>query len=189
MRDLCLFSTIHIDNTPLNVFMLYLTEEGYAMSADRQRMKNGKTIKLTPELDEHLDRVVAAVEENHSLKNMLHYTPTNLLSVEREPKRERSLKVQIIEFLILNHINDFTQQFTPNVEPFHPYDDGETAVDRGHAHLINRDRALIEQAIIDHPDILDALPKDPRELPDKNHMEICFYAGFIRSLKLPKNPR
>ena len=154
---------------------------------DRKRSEDTISLRIPRELDAHLDRIVDTIEDNDDLKRMLHYTPNRLANLSQKPSKGRSLKSQIIEFLIINHINDFTLTFTPNVEPFHPYDDAESAVNLNHAHMLNRDKALIEQAIIDDPDILDMLPKDPRKLPDEKHMEIYYYAYFIRSYKAPNN--
>ena len=153
----------------------------------RKRSEDTISIRIPVELDAHLDRIVDTIKDNDDLKRMLHHTPNRLANLDRKPTKGRGLKSQIIEFLIINHINDFTRTFTPNVEPFHPYDDAESAVNLNHAHILNRDRALIEQAIIDDPDILDILPKDPRQLPDEKHMEIFYYSHFIRSYKARNN--
>lgn len=153
----------------------------------RKRLLEPISFRIPRELDTHLDRIVDTIKDNDDLKRMLHHTPNRLANLDRKPTKGRGLKSQIIEFLIINHINDFTRTFTPNVEPFHPYDDAESAVDLNHDHLLNRDRALIEQAIIDNPDVLNMLPKDPRALPDEKYMEIYYYAQFIRSYKPPKD--
>ncbi len=149
----------------------------------RKRSIETISFRIPSELDAHLDRIVDTIEGNDDLKRMLHYTPKRLANLDQKPTKGRSPKSQIIEFLIINHINDFTRTFTPNIDPFHPYDDAESAVNLNHAHVLNRDRALIRQAIIDDPDILDILPKDPRELPDEKYIEIGYYAYFIRSYK------
>mgnify|MGYP003122188985 CR=1 FL=1 len=153
----------------------------------RKRLLDPISIRLPAELYAHLKRIEETIKDNDDLKRMLHHAPNRLANLTQKQSTGRDLKTQIIEFLIINHINDFTRTFTPNIEPFHPYDDAESAVNLNHAHMLNRDRSLIEQAIIDDPDILDMLPKDPRELPDENYIEIGYYAYFIRSYKAPND--
>tara|TARA_R100001015_G_scaffold17057_1_gene9100 strand:- start:1138 stop:1665 length:528 start_codon:yes stop_codon:yes gene_type:complete len=157
-------------------------------SIGRQRSKPF-SIRLPVELNELLDEIAAKIDETHDLKLMLHNTPKHLANPDREPKNGRALKPQIIEYIVFTYINDFIRQFTPSIKPFHPYDNGNDAVNHHHDHLINIDKAIIEKGMNDHPYALDILPIDPRELPNEKYLEISYYAGFFRLLNADKSGR
>ena len=159
-----------------------------APDVGRMRSTKAIQIKLPAELDEHLDRIVEIIKADRDLESMLHWAPYHLANLDRKPTKGRGLKSQIIEFLIINHINDFTRTFTPNVEPFDPHinddslnDDGEPNVlDRLTKHHTHLDKLDISRGIEKHPNLLLIFPTDPRELPDDSHSEIFNAARIIR---------